>query len=87
MLRKAAQKHADVSNAVAAWLAVVSSARWRSLVDLKPEMASADYVPPFTVFNIKGNRYRLIALVDYAEEVVVVRALLTHSAYDKGAWK
>lgn len=50
-------------------------------------MPSADYVPPFTVFNVKGNTYRLISVVDYSEKVVVVRNLLTHAEYDKGNWK
>ncbi len=50
----------------------------------KADFPSADYVPPFTVFKSKGNRYRLIALIDDAEHVVVVRDVLTHATYSKG---
>ena len=40
-----------------------------------------------TVFNIKGNEYRLLTLVDYENAIVVIKDVLTHAEYDKGAWK
>ncbi len=86
-LQKCARKHADVANALAMWRAAVTAARWTNLAQLKADFPSADYVPPFTVFNVKGNKYRLITLIDYAEQVVVVRDVLTHAAYSKGKWK
>ena len=39
------------------------------------------------VFNIGGNKYRLIAGVDFARRTVWIKAVLTHAEYDKGAWK
>jgi mRNA interferase HigB len=39
------------------------------------------------VFNIGGNKYRLITLVDYAYQKVFVRAILTHAEYDREDWK
>lgn len=86
-LQQAARKHADVANALAMWTAVVRAARWTNFMQLKAGFPSADYVPPFTVFNVKGNKYRLISLIDYAEQVVVVRDVLTHATYSKGKWK
>ena len=53
----------------------------------KADFPSADYVSPFTVFNVKGNKYRLITLVDYTECIIVVRDVLTHAIYSKGKWK
>lgn len=87
VLKKGVRKHADASGAITAWVANVTAATWRNLVELKTDLPTADYVPPFTVFNIRGNTYRLIALVEYAEQVVVVRNFLTHAEYDKGNWK
>jgi mRNA interferase HigB len=49
--------------------------------------SSADGVKNLTVFNIGGNKYRLIALVDYKYQKVFVRAVMTHSEYDKEDWK
>lgn len=86
-LQKAARKRADAANALAMWRAAAASARWRNFAQLKADVPSADYVPPFTMFNVKGNKYRLIALIDYAEQIVVVRAVLTHATYSKGKWK
>jgi len=40
-----------------------------------------------TVFNVKGNEYRLLTQVNYRDRVVLVLELLTHAEYDKDAWK
>jgi len=47
----------------------------------------ADPVGDLTVFNIAGNKYRLIARVNYRTQKVFVRAILTHGDYDLGRWK
>ena len=86
-LQEAARKHADVTNALVMWRAAVAAATWTSLTDLKAHFPSADYVPPFIVFNVKGNRYRLVTLIDFGEQTVVVREVLTHAAYSKGRWR
>ena len=86
-LQRAARRHADLGNALAMWRVVITAARWANFAQLKTAFPSADYVAPFTVFNVKGNKYRLIALVDYTEQVVVVHDILTHATYSKGKWK
>ncbi|MGA8099931.1 MAG: type II toxin-antitoxin system HigB family toxin [Candidatus Cybelea sp.] len=86
-LQKAARQHADVANALAMWRAVVAAAGWTNFAQLKADFPSADYVSPFTVFNVKGNKYRLITLVDYTECIIVVGDVLTHAIYSKGKWK
>ncbi len=86
-LQKAARRQADLANTLAMWRTAIAAAKWSNLAQLKADFPSADYVPPFTVFNVKGNRYRLITLIDYAEQVVVVRDVLTHATYSKGKWK
>jgi mRNA interferase HigB len=87
LLQRAARRYGDAANAIAIWAQSVASARWRHLVDLKADFPSADYVAPLTVFNIRGNNYRLVAIIDYAERTIVVRDFLTHAEYDKGNWK
>ncbi len=61
--------------------------RFRHLVDMKKTFGSADYVRPYTVFNISGNKYRLAALVDYEPQIVAVAHVLTHEEYDEKRWK
>lgn len=87
ILQEAAREHADAAGAITMWIANVRAARWRNLIELKADFPSADYVPPVTVFNVRGNNYRLIALVDYSEQVVVAKHFLTHATYNKGNWK
>jgi mRNA interferase HigB len=55
--------------------------------DLKRVFPSADYVKPKTVFNVGGNKYRLITWVDYGLQTVVVKEALTHEEYDRDRWK
>jgi len=51
--------------------------------ELRALFGSADYVAPFTIFNIAGNKFRLIAVVHYASGSVFIRQMLTHSEYDR----
>jgi len=55
--------------------------------DLRATYASADHVDGLTVFNIGGNKYRLIAAIHYNRKKVFIRAVLTHADYDRGDWK
>ena len=54
---------------------------------LKQTFPFADYVKPYTVFNISGNKHRLISVINYTVTVVAVQDVLTHSEYDKGEWR
>jgi len=55
----------------------------RNFNELRGLSGSADYVTPFTIFNIAGNKFRLIAIVHYSTGSVFIRQMLTHSEYDK----
>jgi mRNA interferase HigB len=63
------------------------SAEWQNLVELREAYPSADLVDIYTVFNIKGNHYRLIAEINYRSGTIFVRNILTHAEYDKEQWK
>ena len=69
------------------WLFATRRADWHSLADTRQTFGSADLVGRLTVFNIKGNDYRLIVHIDYEHHLVFIRAFLTHTEYDKGNWK
>jgi mRNA interferase HigB len=87
------EKHADAEAALTAWLQIVEAATWRTAVDLRATYGRADPAVPVAsgqrvaVFNIKGNKYRLIAAVDYALGAVNVLRVLTHAEYSKEKWK
>jgi mRNA interferase HigB len=48
---------------------------------------SADRVEKYVVFNVGGNKYRLIAIVSYPKGKVYIQHVLTHKEYDRGTWK
>jgi mRNA interferase HigB len=78
-----ARKHPDSRSSLKSWTQLVESNSFNHLVDLKKTFDSADQVRPYTVFNISGNKYRLIAIVDYALQSVSIECVLTHSQYDE----
>jgi len=80
-------RHPDAVSPLDAWYRLAKVARWRSFVELREQIPSADLVGRLIVFNIKGNSYRLIAEVFFDAGVVLLRAVLTHADYDRGGWK
>lgn len=81
------KKHADAYVPLMNWYRIVKRAQWGNLADVRRDFSHADRVGRRTVFNIKGNQYRLIARVNYRTQRVFILHLLTHEEYSKGAWK
>lgn len=66
------------------WVAKVRDANWNSLADMKQTFNSVDYVGnQHYVFNIKGNDFRLVAVVKFTPKFVLIRFIGTHAEYDK----
>ena len=86
-LREFAQRHTDAGNALDAWFAVTRKAQWHDPSDVRQAFGSADIVDKWTVFNIRGNHYRLITEINYLRGKVFIRHVLTHAEYDRGDWK
>ena len=76
--------HADVKDNLDAWFHEVKNADWSTPADLKARFPSADILPgDRIVFNIKGNRYRLVVRINWSSGTVFLRFIGTHSEYDK----
>jgi mRNA interferase HigB len=86
-LREAEGKHSNLIIPLAVWFKVAKAAQWKTIEDVRKTYPSADPVGRYTVFNIKGNSYRLIVRIEYAKGRLYIRAVQTHAEYDKGAWK
>lgn len=82
-----AERHPNVKNALDGWYRIIKKTRFASFVDLRRVFPSADQIGDFTVFNIGGNKVRLMTLVFYKSGKVYVRHILTHEEYDRGKWK
>ena len=72
---------------VHAWYRIAKKANWKNLMEVRRELPTGDAVEKFTVFNIKGNAYRLVTEINYQTGRIFVRHVLTHAEYSKGAWK
>jgi mRNA interferase HigB len=81
------QRYPDAKPSLEAWYTVVRRASWKTPAEMKAIYANADLVGRRTVFNIAGNKYRLIARVNYQTQRVFVLYILTHVEYDRGDWK
>lgn len=86
-LREYARKHSDCSEPLDSWYKVASKANWSNLLEVQSVFPSAEAVGNFTVFNIKGNKYRLIVSIDYQRQLMYIKYVLTHAKYDKEYWK
>ncbi len=86
-LKEAAAQHGDLEAALDIWFRIAKKASWKSLQEVRQVFPSADQAEGYTVFNIKGNAYRLITKIFYKYGRIYVRHVLTHAEYDKGDWK
>jgi mRNA interferase HigB len=73
------------------WFQVADNAAWKNLLDVQLDYAKAEAVrirhDNYTVFNICGNKFRLVVLIDYERGRVFVKDFLTHRDYSSNNWK
>lgn len=84
-IEQALRKHAAMRKPMKQWLEIVQAAQWQSIIEARAVCPTADAVKgtPFTCFNIGGNSFRLIAIVSYQRQDIVVDEVLTHAEYAK----
>jgi mRNA interferase HigB len=86
-LKDAVTRHADLDAPLDTWYRVAKKAQWKSPTDVRKTYPHADPVGVYTVFNIKGNAYRLIVKIIYDAGRIYICDVLTHAEYDKDRWK
>jgi mRNA interferase HigB len=86
-LKEAVGRHSDLEGPLDAWFRIAKKASWKSSADVRKTFSSVDAVGKWTIFNIKGNQYRLTAEINYAFSRIYIRHVLTHAEYDRGGWK
>ncbi len=69
------------------WYRTMKKEAFTDFADLRRKFASADYVDDLIVFNIGGNKYRLIAAIHFNRGKVYIREILPHAEYDRDQWK
>jgi mRNA interferase HigB len=87
MLREFWAIHPDAETPLKAWYRTAKKAKWTKFADIREAFPHADPVGVFTVFNIGGNKYRLIVVVHFNRGRIFVRHVLTHKEYSLDKWK
>ena len=85
------ERYRQAKNPLIHWRNIVKEAEWGKWYDVKQTFNSADLVhvenERYVIFNVSGNKYRLVTVVDYMGRLVVIEIMLTHGDYTKGRWK
>ena len=86
-LREFWEQHPDSESPLSRWFKLIENTDFTSFEDLRTTFPAADKVGDLIVFNIAGNKYRLIVAIHFNRGRVYVRHVLTHQEYNRGAWK
>jgi mRNA interferase HigB len=87
VLREFAALHPNAEQPLQDFRHLIEHGTYGSFAQLKATFASVDKVGERFVFNIGGNKYRLIAAIAFQARLVWVKAVLTHDQYNKGEWR
>lgn len=86
-IREFSRKHPEALEPLLHWYCITKRAAWRNPAELRADFRHADFVGKYTLFNIAGNKYRVVAAIKYRWQIVYVRDILTHPEYDEEDWK
>ena len=90
-LKEFSNAHHGAKKPLDRWCSVVEHADWHKFADVKKTFGNADWYGKdnkgYVIFNIGGNKYRVIAAINFKGLIVVVKVILTHKEYDKDKWK
>lgn len=85
--KKFIRQDANAASPLSLWKRSVVEAEWDSFADIKETFNTADWVENFIVFDIGGNKLRLIAICRFELDSLYIQDVLTHEEYDKSKWK
>lgn len=86
-LREFASIHPDADGALKAFKCKMEKNSYGNFAELRTSFVGVDKVGDKYVFNVGGNKYRLVAGIAFSVQRIWIKAVLTHADYDKGAWK
>ena len=86
-LRQFWEKHTDAEDALRLWYQRAKQANWQNILEVQRVYPDAEIVERLTIFDIKGNSYRLIVRIEYERQEIYIRRILTHEEYSKNHWK
>jgi mRNA interferase HigB len=86
-LQSAIEPYPDAQSAIESWYQLIKDNDWQSLEEVRNGYSrSVDQVYGYTIFNIKGNQYRLIVQINYKTRIIFFKKNLAHAEYSKIKW-
>jgi mRNA interferase HigB len=82
-LREFWELHPQSKEPLLAWFRVMERSNFADFNSVKAAFRTADYVAPYTIFNIAGNKFRLITAIHYNRKRIYIRHVFTHAEYDR----
>lgn len=79
--------HPESKELLEGWYHKALHASAANFAELRQTFSSADYVDGFTIFDVGGNSYRLVAVIHYNTQRIYVRNVMTHAEYDRNHWR
>ena len=84
-------EHREAGKPLGRWVSVVESSQWSNFAQIRATFRSADLVRQnnvnYVIFNVGGNKYRVVTEIDYRGALVVVDVVMTHAEYSRDRWK
>ena len=86
-IREAGKAHSDWNASLRAWYKITTKPKWGSFQEVTQTFNSADFVGSCVVFNVGGNKCRLISYIRFSAKKLYILHILSHAEYDQEAWK
>ncbi len=86
-LFKFIEVHPEAKSPLERWLAIMKTEVFNNFQELRKSFPNADKVGHCTVFNVGGNKYRLIVAIHYNRQIIYIRQVLTHTEYNLNQWQ
>lgn len=86
-LLDAAEVHSDCATAIDVWFRLMKHGRFGTFAELRSTFRSVDKVGDLYVFNVAGNKLRVVCAIHFNTGKVFIRHVMDHKSYDTGAWK
>jgi len=85
-IRESWKRHPESQAPLSRWFKIMQRTEFRSFAELRATFPSADMIDDLIIFNIGGNKYRLIAAIHFNRGRVYIRHVVTHQEYDRNRW-
>lgn len=83
ILDSACAKHRDWCSSLNRWCTITENAHWHNFAEVRQTFGSASQVTPYVIFNIAGNKARLVTVINYEDQIVGIESVLAHAEYDR----